>query len=138
MAKKRGKSAGAKTTRTTSNMTRAKTAAKASPRAGSRPAVTTKAARQIPAATSRRPAPAPSAAQPSPLERAERLRDDIQRSNVTHSDPWSYTAKARAWGERAQRLVDDAAAGRDVRRAVAALGAEVEGDRDFQAARRLF
>ena len=138
MAKKRGKSAGAKTPRTTSTMTRAKTGAKAGPRAGSRPAVTTKAAHPVPAAPSRRPAPAPPAAEPSPLERAERLRDDIQRSKVTHSDPWSYTAKARAWGERAQRLVDDGAAGRDVRRAVAALAAEVEGDRDFREARRLF
>ena len=135
MAKKRGKSRGAKTPMTTGNMTRAKTAAKASPRPVSRPAVTTKAARQVPAAPSRRPAPA---AEPSPLERAERLRDDIQRSKVTHPDPWSYTAKARPWGERAQRLVDDGAAGRDVRRAVAALAAEVEGDRDFQEARRLF
>src|SRR5262245_47464404 len=39
-------------------------------------------------------------------ERAERLRDEIMRSKLTHPDPWAYAAKARAWGERAQVLVE--------------------------------
>jgi len=40
---------------------------------------------------------------------AERLRDDILRSKLTHPDPWTYGAKARAWGERAQALVEEIA-----------------------------
>jgi hypothetical protein len=69
------------------------------------------------------------------------LRDAIQRSKLTAADPWKYTAKARAWGERAQRLMDQF--GRDAgsssaRQALDSLRAEVERDQDFQAARRLF
>ncbi|HSE96467.1 MAG TPA: hypothetical protein VLD61_11300 [Methylomirabilota bacterium] len=75
------------------------------------------------------------------LERVERLRDDILRSKTTHPDPWSYTAKARGWGQRAQALVDELARrgeSASLERSVEALAGEVTGDRDFQAARRLF
>jgi hypothetical protein len=75
------------------------------------------------------------------LERAERLRDDLLRSKLTHPDPWSYTAKARAWGEQAQALVEEiAVAGQTpaFHAAIAKLEAEVEGDADFQKARQLF
>jgi hypothetical protein len=80
-------------------------------------------------------------AEPSLLERAERLRDDLLRSKLTHPDPWSYTAKARAWGEQAQALVEEiAVAGQTpaLHATVAKLEAEVEDDADFQKARQLF
>jgi hypothetical protein len=80
-------------------------------------------------------------AEPSLLERAERLRDDLLRSKLTHPDPWSYTAKARAWGERAQALVEEiAVAGQTpaLHATVAKLETEVERDADFQKARQLF
>ena len=73
--------------------------------------------------------------------RAEHLRDEIMRSKLTHPDPWAYAPKARAWGERAQVLVELIVVRGDspaARRTLEALHAEVEGDRDFQAARRLF
>jgi hypothetical protein len=69
------------------------------------------------------------------------LRDTIQRSKLTAANPWTYTAKARAWGERAQRLVDQLArdAGSSAaRQALDTLSTEVERDRDYQEARRLF
>jgi len=75
------------------------------------------------------------------LAQTERLRDEIQQSKLTHPDPWSYTSKARAWAVRAQALVEqvdrdgDSAA---TRRAFQALSAEIEADRDFRDARRLF
>ena len=75
------------------------------------------------------------------LERAERLRDDLLRSKLTHPDPWSYTAKARAWGERAQALVEEITVAGEtpgLHATVAKLAAEVEGDVDFQKARQLF
>jgi hypothetical protein len=80
-------------------------------------------------------------AEPSLLERAERLRDDLQRSKLTHPDPWSYTAKARAWAERAQKLVEDVAIASqtpELHALVAKLEAEVESDPDYQSARQLF
>jgi hypothetical protein len=85
--------------------------------------------------------PGPQPAGPSLLEQAERLRDEIQRSKLTHPDPWTYGVKARAWGVRAQALVDQLAVRGDdttTRRALVALEAEVQGNRDFQEARRLF
>jgi len=110
--------------------------------AGRAPATATKAAR--PAAKAAAPTPARRAAPATAstaLERAESLRDAIQRSKLTASDPWAYTAKARGWEQRAQNLVtsivrqgDTAAA----RQALDKLGAEVDGDRDFQQARRMF
>jgi len=80
-------------------------------------------------------------AEPTLLERAERLRDDILRSKLTHPDPWTYTAKARAWGGRVQALVEEiASAGQTptLHAAVEKFSAEVEGDPDFQRARQLF
>jgi hypothetical protein len=80
-------------------------------------------------------------AEPSLLERAERLRDDLLRSKLTHPDPWGYTGKARAWAERAQTLVEDIAiAGQtpELHAMVAKLATEVEEDADFQKARQLF
>jgi hypothetical protein len=85
--------------------------------------------------------PALPPAEPTLLEQAERLRDDVLRSKLTHPDPWSYTAKARGWGERIQRLVEEVAvAGQTpaLHAAVRTLTAEVEGDADFQRARQLF
>jgi hypothetical protein len=80
-------------------------------------------------------------AEPTLLERAERLRDDVLRSKLTHPDPWNYTAKARAWGERMQALVEEiAVAGQtpELHARFATLSAEVEGDSDFRRARQLF
>ena len=105
----------------------AKTTAKAAPKA--------RTAAPAPRATA---SPRPSVAL---IELAERLRDDILRSKHTHPDPWAYGAKARPWGERAQVLVAQIAVAGDTagsRRALEALDAEVQGDRDFQEARRLF
>jgi hypothetical protein len=80
-------------------------------------------------------------AEPSLLERAEALRDAVLKSKLSHPNPWHYTSKARAWVQRAQRVVDDIAAGKDpdtCRQALEALAGEVEGDVDFQEARQLF
>jgi hypothetical protein len=80
-------------------------------------------------------------AEPTLLERAERLRDDILRSKLTHPDPWTYTAKARTWGGGIQALVEEiAVAGQtpELHARFATLSAEVEGDPDFQRARQLF
>jgi hypothetical protein len=85
--------------------------------------------------------PAAATADTSLAEHAERLRDQILRSKLTHPDPWSYAAKARAWGDRAETLVVQITAAGDtpaVRRTLEALVAELEGDRDFREARRLF
>jgi hypothetical protein len=85
--------------------------------------------------------PALPPAEPTLLEGAERLRDDILRSKLTHPDPWTYTAKARTWGERIQALVEEiAVAGQTpgLHARFATLAAEVEGDPDFQRARQLF
>jgi hypothetical protein len=105
-------------------------------------------ARRHPAASTAVPSPGPEVArrallpaEPSLLERAERLRDDLLRSKLTHPDPWSYTAKARVWGEQAQALVEEiAVAGQTpaFHAAITKLEAEVEGDADFQKARQLF
>jgi hypothetical protein len=140
VAKKRG--------RTTGRMTGKKKATTATGKAKSRPAPApvgraAKSARPVrpKAAAPQRARPAASPPEPVavPLvDRATRLFDDIQRSKVTHPAPWGYTTKARGWSERAERLVADAVAGRDVRHALDGLAHEVQGDRDFQEARRLF
>jgi hypothetical protein len=86
-----------------------------------------------------RPAPAP--AGPNLGERARRLRDEIARSKHTHPDPWTYAAKARAWGDRVEILVEQIIIRGDTvatRRSLEALDAELQRDRDFQDARRLF
>jgi hypothetical protein len=80
-------------------------------------------------------------AEPTLLERAERLRDDILRSKLTHPDPWTYTAKARTWGGDIQELVEEiAVAGLtpDLHAKFATLLTEVESDSDFQRACQLF
>jgi hypothetical protein len=80
-------------------------------------------------------------AEPTLLELAERLRDDVLRSKLTHPDPWTYTAKARTWGEGIQALVEEiAVAGQTpgLHARFATLSTEVEGDPDFQRARQLF
>jgi hypothetical protein len=85
--------------------------------------------------------PAAPAARLTLGERAEGLRDEIQRSKLTHPDPWRYAPKARGWGERAQVLVELIVARGDTasaRGSLEALAAELRGDRDFQEARRLF
>ena len=85
--------------------------------------------------------PTPPSAGPNVGERAERLRDDILRSKLTHPDPWAYAGKARAWGDRAQGLVELIVVQGPTPAAIRtleALSAEVERDRDFQEARRLF
>jgi hypothetical protein len=75
------------------------------------------------------------------LQRAEAIRDAIQRSKLTAPDPWSYTARARAWAQQAQALVEEISRDGDTaatRRGLEKLVAEVEGDPDFQEARRRF
>ena len=93
-----------------------------------------------PAATAARPAaPRRGAASraPSLAERALSLRDAIQHSKLTAANPWDYTAKARKWEARAERLLAGAETA-ETHKALETLAAEVEGDRDFQEARRLF
>ena len=99
-----------------------------------------KAAKSAPAKATSSSTRAASAG-PNLGERAERLRDEILRSKLTHPDPWAYAAKARAWGERAQVIVETIVMRGDspgTLRTLEELLAEVEGDRDFLAARRLF
>ena len=146
MAKKRGKMTGRKKATTiTAGRAKAKAAA---PRPNHPPA---KAPAKTTPKTAAKPtlparvqaAPAPASAPRGPVvvtlvARAERLYDDIQRSKITHPDPWTYTTKARGWVKRAEQLVVEASAGRDVRRDLDGLAAEVERDRDFREAHRLF
>ena len=119
-----------------------KKASTKSAKAARRPAH--KAAAKAPGAAKRTgPAARPTSpsAGPDVSERAERLRDDILRSKLTHPDPWTYAPKARGWGERAQVLVEMIVVQGHTPvlvRTFETLHAEVEGDRDFQEARRLF
>jgi hypothetical protein len=114
---------------------KAKAAPKPAPKAAPKPA-------PRPAPKASRPAASPArASEPSVLERCEALRDAIQKSKLTAPDPWAYTAKARGWGQRAQELVDRIAregATASAQQGFERLAGEVEGDRDFQEARRLF
>ena len=74
-------------------------------------------------------------------ERARQLHADIARSKLTHPDPWRYAAKARGWGERAQVIVELITVRGETASALSsleALVAELDKDRDFQEARRLF
>ena len=69
------------------------------------------------------------------------MREQIQRSKLTHPDPWTYGAKARGWGDRVQVLVEQITVQGEspaAQRTIEALDAEIQGDRDFQEARRLF
>jgi hypothetical protein len=75
------------------------------------------------------------------LHDAEVIRDAVQRSKLTAADPWSYTPRARVWWQRAQALVERIAREGETaesRRELERLLAEVEGDPDFQEARRRF
>ena len=129
MAKKTGKR---------SAMKKAASKSKAAPRPAAKTAKKTTAPPKRAVAT---PRPAPPPAGPTLGEQAERLRDEIQRSKLTHPDPWRYAAKARGWGERAQVLVELIAVRGDTssaRGSLEALAAELQRDRDFQEARRLF
>ena len=105
----------------------------------------TKPARRPAGTTSKRataPAKPQSASHGADLgERAQRLHEEILRSKLTHPDPWTYAPKARGWGDRAQVLIElIVVQGHSpaALRTLETLHAEVEGDRDFQAARRLF
>ena len=145
MATKRGKQSGTKTTvkrsvKPARPAARKETRGNAAPKGGSPRGA--KPASRPPEPRLRVPAIAPArqaAASPSLLERAKALRDTIQRSKLTAPDPWTYAAKARAWLDRAERLLDRISANvetAEMRKAVEALTAEVEGDRDFQEAQR--
>jgi hypothetical protein len=109
-----------------------------------RPSAGKAAKKAAPSAKVSRPAaarPASAPAGPAFGERAERLRDEILRSKLTHPDPWTYAPKARAWGERAQVIVETIVIQGHtptLLRTLEALDAEVQRDRDFQEARRLF
>ena len=151
MATKRSKQSGTKATAKRSSKT-ARPAARPKPaKAAAQPAakpVAQPAAKPVakPAARQAAPLAAPprreaASGTPSLTERALALRDTIQHSKLTAANPWAYTAKARAWEARAERLLDRLGAGAETaetRKAVEALAVEVEGDRDFQDARRLF
>jgi hypothetical protein len=140
VATKRGKSSGpVKRSVTPKSRPVAKKGGRPAPPSRTQAVLTKAAAPAVKAAPVRRAAAAVVVV--TLLERAERLRDDILRSKTTHPDPWGYTAKARGWGQRAQALVDELASRGDsaqLERSVETLTAEVTGDRDFQAARRLF
>jgi hypothetical protein len=150
VATKRGKSSASKKAPKRSPKPAEASSRKVSARASAKPAAKPPAAKPAgakaaaarePRAAPARPATSASAAGPSLLQRATQLRDDILRSKLTHPDPLRFAGKARAWGERAQALVDEIAAGGGTaasQPAVEALAAEIEGDRDFQEARRLF
>ncbi len=108
----------------------ARTAAKAAPKAAP-PAKRTVA--------ESRPASPPT--RHSLTDQVKRLREQIQRSKLTHPDPWTYGAKARGWGDRVQVLVEQITVQGEspaAQRTIEALDAEIQGDRDFQEARRLF
>ena len=130
MAKKAQKRSAPKKASTKSAKAVRSSASKAATKAGA-------ASKRVTAA----PRPTPPSAGPSAGERARRLHEEILRSKLTHPDPWTYAGKARGWGDRAQVLIElivvqghtPAAL-----RTLETLHAEVEGDRDFQAARRLF
>ena len=142
MAKKTGKRSATKKAASRPSKAAPRPAAKAAKTAK---AATKPAAKATAAAPPKRAAatarPASPGAGPTLGEHAERLRDEIQRSKLTHPDPWRYTAKARGWGERAQVLVELIAVRGETasaRGSLEALAAELQGDRDFQEARRLF
>jgi hypothetical protein len=111
-------------------------AAKAAKKTAAKAKASVPAPRAVPA-----PRPAPASAGPALGERAERLRDEILQSKLTHPDPGRYAAKARAWGERAQVLVGQIAVQGDnpsIRQSLDTLDGEVRGDHDFREARRFF
>jgi hypothetical protein len=100
------------------------------------------AAKQPSKPAPRASAPArPAAPAPDLGAQARSLREAIERSKQTALDPWGYTAKARGWLQRTDQVLGRIAASADLAGAgktLDTLRAEVEGDRDYQAARRLF
>jgi hypothetical protein len=73
------------------------------------------------------------------FERVKALRDLIEQSKLTAANPWEYTTKAREWTRRAQALLDEVARGgdgADLTQRLEELRGRVEGDADFQEARR--
>jgi hypothetical protein len=117
--------------------------ASSTPRKAARPAgkAAKKAAPAKAAAKRGDERPASAAAGPALHEHARRLRDEIARSKHTHPDPFAYAPKARAWGERVEILVEQIIVRGDIpatRRSLEALDTELQRDRDFQDARRLF
>jgi outer membrane biosynthesis protein TonB len=118
-----------------------KKASTKSAKAAPRPAAKTTKAR---VASTRASAPAQPATRTHGAglhERARRLHEEILRSKLTHPNPWTYAPKARAWGERAQVLVELIVVQGHTPgalRTLETLHAEVERDHDFQQARRLF
>jgi hypothetical protein len=148
VAKKTGKHSATKKAVSKPSKTTARPAAKAAKKPAAKPAVAP--APKLSAAPAPKPAAAPAAkraganaAHPGlPMdERARQLHADIARSKLTHPDPWRYAAKARGWGERAQVIVELITIRGETASALSsleALVAELDKDRDFQEARRLF
>jgi len=137
-SKRSGTKATAKRSSKTARPAARPTPAKAAVKPAAKPPAKPAARRAAPvSAAPRREA----ASAPSLTERTLALRDTIQHSKLTAADPWGYTPKARAWQARAEQLLDRLVAGAETaetRKAVEALAAEVDGDRDFREARRLF
>lgn len=135
-------------------------AKKRAQRSGTKKATNKQSARPKPAAkapvakapvakpAARPPQPAPRSAAPARqaaptplLEQARSLREAIERSKLTAPDPWGYTTKARGWIQRADQVlsrIESSADAAGTRKTLETLRGEIEGDRDFQAARRLF
>jgi hypothetical protein len=132
VAKKTVKRSATKKAASKPSKTSARPAAKAAKKPASKPAAAP--------APKRAAAAAPQAGLPLG-DRARQLHEEITRSKLTHPDPWRYADKARGWGERAQVIVEVIAVRGDTasaRGSLEALLAEVDRDRDFQEARRLF
>ena len=135
MATKSGKRSGSKATKTKPGKT------SAAPKASAKPAP---AAKRAPERRGTVPVPVVAPVRrevtpPSLLEQAKALRDSVQQSKLAARDPWSYTAKARAWQERVEQILDRITANVDAaatRKSVETLRAEIEGDRDYQEAQR--
>jgi hypothetical protein len=132
VAKKTGKHSATKKAVSKPSKTTARPAAKAAKKPAAKPA----------AAPAAKRAGANTAHPGLPMdERARQLHADIARSKLTHPDPWRYAAKARGWGERAQVIVELITIRGETASALSsleALVAELDKDRDFQEARRLF
>ena len=140
MAKKTGKHSATKKAVSKPSKTTARPAAKAAKKPAAKPAVAP--APKLAAAPAAKRAGANAAHPGLPVdERARQLHADIARSKLTHPDPWRYAAKARGWGERAQVIVELITIRGETASALSsleALVAELDKDRDFQEARRLF
>ena len=140
MAKKTGKHSATKKAVSKPSKTTARPAAKAAKKPAAKPAVAP--APKLAAAPAAKRAGANAAHPGLPMdERARQLHADIARSKLTHPDPWRYAAKARGWGERAQVIVELITIRGETASALSsleALVAELDKDRDFQEARRLF